>query len=117
MPPDDGRAAFLREPAAHQLAQVGEAFARIAQAVAGRESAERVAAACADAERCCDWASEGAQPAQTKALLENVTTAVRTWREVWPRLGGRTEFRQAVAREADRWARQFESTRRASARP
>jgi hypothetical protein len=40
-------------------------------------------------------------------LLINVSTAVQTWREVWPRLGGQAPFRQAVTREAGLWAQQF----------
>ena len=43
-------------------------------------------------------------------LLANLTMALQTWRDVWPRLGAQREFRLAVAREARLWSERFAQT-------
>jgi hypothetical protein len=51
------------------------------------------------------------QPLFDRALAvcdrTDLRTVLATWRDVWPRMGARPEFRQAVAREARLWAKRL----------
>ncbi len=46
---------------------------------------------------------------EPRALLANLTTALRTWHDVWPRLGAQAEFRGAVVREANLWHKRVQT--------
>lgn len=82
-------------------------FKRIADAIEQRQPDSHVVEALTAAHALCVTAAAHAQTAQIRTVLTNVQTALDTWRTVWPRLGTRTEFRQAVAREAGLWARKL----------
>ena len=55
----------------------------------------------------CEQAAGRAGSGALNALLANVSTALRTWQDVWPRLGTQRDFRVAVAREARLWAKRL----------
>ena len=55
----------------------------------------------------CEGAVAQASRANAKTLAGNVQSALRTWQQVWPRLGSQPPFRQAVAREARLWSQRF----------
>ncbi|MBI3087847.1 MAG: hypothetical protein HYY91_03065 [Candidatus Omnitrophica bacterium] len=57
----------------------------------------------ADAQAQCEQAAVKA-PADLKMLLANFMDALRAWYNVWPTMGARPEFRQAVSREARQWS-------------
>lgn len=82
-------------------------FKRIADAIEQRQSDSRVIEALTATHALCVTAAAHAQTAQTRTVLTNVQTALETWQTVWPRLSRQREFRQAVAREANLWARKL----------
>ena len=55
----------------------------------------------------CEQAAARVGSGELNALLANVSTALRTWQDVWPRLGTQRDFRVAVAREARLWAKRL----------
>lgn len=55
----------------------------------------------------CEGAVAQESRAEAKTLADNVQSALRTWQQVWPRLGSESTFRQAVAREARLWSKRF----------
>ncbi len=38
---------------------------------------------------------------------QHLDTVLKTWQEVWPRMGGQRDFRMAVIREARSWAKRL----------
>ena len=97
----------LPEGPAHALAQLAERFGAIATCVDGRRGDAAVSTAIEEAAACCQAATEG-RGDEVRALLTNLTTALQTWREVWPRMGKQSEFRLAVAREAGLWSKRLQ---------
>ncbi len=85
--------------------RAAESFAHLATCVMGREADAAVLAALTETRTRCDAAS-AERPGQ-RALFVNLQTALSTWQQVWPRLGGQGEFRAAVAREAEQWAKKL----------
>jgi hypothetical protein len=55
----------------------------------------------------CGQAAAGERDASRRELLGHLQTALSTWQQVWPRLGGQQPFRLAVAREARLWAKRL----------
>jgi len=55
----------------------------------------------------CDEVIAREPQAEANAVAGNVQLAVRTWQQVWPRLGTQEPFRQAVMREARMWSKRF----------
>ena len=53
---------------------------------------------------------------EARTLLSNLTTALRTWQDVWPRLGTQPEFRGAVVREAELWSKRLAAMAKETAR-
>lgn len=98
------REQFLREPPDARLARIADGFERITAAVESRAATPRFQDAVQQTQDLCAWAAPEAPP-EERALLTNLQTALATWHDVWPRLGRQPEFQQAVAREAQRWAR------------
>ena len=88
-------------------ASAAGAFARLAQAVELRQPDEAVRARIEAARQACDAAAAQAAAGERRDLLINVQAALRTWQEVWPRLGAQALFCAAVAREARAWAKRF----------
>ena len=64
----------------------------------------------------CEGAVAQESRANAKTLADNVQSALRTWQQVWPRLGSQPPFRQAVAREARLWSKKFLELAKASGR-
>lgn len=88
------------------LSRLAAEFGRIAASIGGRQSADAVVEIVRATQVLCATASRSSSD-DLSALLTNVQTALETWRAVWPRLGARAEFRQAVAREAGLWSRRL----------
>ena len=88
-------------------ASAAGAFALLAQAVELRQPEEAVRARMEAARQACDAAAAQAVAGERQDLLIHVQSALRTWQEVWPRLGAQAPFRAAVAREARAWAKRF----------
>ena len=109
MPPaaDDARATFLQQPLREQVAQIAGHFGQVASSIRTNEPAEAVTRLCGEAQQRCEWAVAQSR-GELQRLLLNVQTALRTWREVWPRLGHQQEFRAAVSREAERWSKRLQ---------
>jgi len=59
------------------------------------------------AEGLCEPANADGATEELASLLPKLRTTFQAWREVWPRMGSRREFRQAVAREAGLWSRRL----------
>lgn len=105
MRPHDAREPLPAEHGAGLIAQAAAAFSRIAKRL---EGAEDPAPAFTEARQLCEAASSDAVlDAEARQIFQDLVTAVETWRTVWPRLGGRSEFRGAVIREAGQWARRL----------
>ncbi|MBI3996635.1 MAG: hypothetical protein HY352_03145 [Candidatus Omnitrophica bacterium] len=90
------------------LERVGTIFADLASLIEARKPADLIQRALADLTTVCAQASAQKQAGAAQELLRNVSTAVQTWEQVWPRLGQQPEFRLAVAREARMWAKRFQ---------
>ena len=103
------REQWLRDLPHERLARIAANFARVASCVNERTSEIDLMAILEETETFCQWAVEGSS-AETQLLLRNLTTALGTWRQVWPRLGSQQEFRLAVAREADLWSRRLQTS-------
>jgi len=114
MSKDGARESQQVEPLEQQLAAIAAQFAEIAAAIERGRSDKGVAEAFTQIQNACGTAGKRSSGSQT--LLANMTTAVETWRTVWPRLGHQREFRQAVVREANMWARRFEELAKSTAR-
>ena len=97
----------LPEGSAHALVRVAERFADIASCVNEQRGDAAVKTAIEEAAACCQAATEG-RGDEVRALLTNLTTALQTWREVWPRIGKQPGFRLAVAREAGLWSKRLQ---------
>lgn len=103
----DGRQPRLHSPGG-ALGDLVAQFERLAQAIQERSSEASLAELLRDSEQSCQRAAKE-QTGETKTLLMNVATAVQTWRQVWPRLGSQSEFRLAVAREAELWSKRLQA--------
>ena len=86
--------------AVHQLADL---LVRLAVMIEQGQPASPVQHILADAQEQCEQAAVKA-PDYLKTMLTNFMDALRAWYNVWPVMGARPEFRQAVSREARQWA-------------
>ncbi len=84
---------------------IAEDIAAIADAIEQRRAEEDVAGRIAQALTRCRQSATG------RREHEELQTVLETWQQVWPRLASQSEFRQAVAREARRWAERLSGTR------
>ena len=100
---------FLSKTPQHRLVQLASQFGRIAAAIEARQPDRVLSDVLNTTQALCAAAAPGAPSAEAGTLLTNVQTALETWRTVWPRMGERVEFRQAVTREAALWAKKFQS--------
>lgn len=90
------------------LARVSALFETLAAVIEARKSDETVHSALAALKAVCAQTVAQELPRASKDLVSNISTAIQTWEQVWPRLGGQPEFRLAVAREARMWAKRFQ---------
>lgn len=99
------------ETRAEQLHRIASHFAQIASCVNQRTSEATLQRVLKETQGLCAAAAQQRSVGLHEATswLSNVTMALKTWQEVWPRLGGQSEFRQAVAREATLWSRRLEA--------
>ncbi|MDP3722337.1 MAG: hypothetical protein Q8R91_02425 [Candidatus Omnitrophota bacterium] len=96
--------------------EVSARFGAIAAAIDTGRPAAVLSDLFANTEVLCERVAKEERSAELKALLTNVQTALRTWREVWPRLGTTRDFQVAVAREARLWAKRFSEAEPSSLR-
>jgi hypothetical protein len=101
------REQFLREPRHGQVAHIAAQFEQLAACVTQRRDEAQIMDVLAQTRDCCAWALSSDASDEAGSLLSNLQTAVRTWQQVWPRLGATPDFRQAVAREANLWSRRL----------
>ena len=97
----------MRESNEQRLSDIAASFARIASCIHEDQPDSVLRAACEETETLCTAAAPES-PGEVGPLLINVTTALQTWRQVWPRLGQQREFRLAVAREAALWSKRLQ---------
>ena len=107
--PSDGLSGRAPEPskAEREASGVAACFAAIAEEIRRGVSAARVTAAIDAAQHACLGALGSGSGGELAEALANLQTVLKTWAEVWPRLGAQTEFRAAVIREAELWARRL----------
>jgi hypothetical protein len=87
--------------------RLAEGFAAIAAGIEARQSDASLTELFTQTHVLCEEVIARESQADAKALAGNVQLAVRTWQQVWPRLGGQTPFRQAVSREARMWSKRL----------
>lgn len=87
--------------------RIAEGFAAIATSIEEERPAASLMEVLAQTQALCEEAIAHESRADAKALTGNVQLAVRTWQQVWPRLGAQGPFRQAVIREARMWSKRF----------
>lgn len=76
---------------------------QLAQSVEARRGDEAIVRLLKEAHAVCqDEARHASGEAGTH--LTNFLQALETWHRVWPQMGARPEFRQAVVRESRAWA-------------
>ncbi|GEM_PF-2396920 len=98
------RAALPPNPRQRWLTHLASCFERVAASITGhRPEAELMVALDEIRTLCAGVMPNGSHDAQD--LLPRLKMAVETWQSVWGRLGAQQEFRLAVAREAQLWAR------------
>ena len=90
------------------LDRVAEGFATVASRIRTGSSDQEILHGLHDAQMVCEQLAQ-ASTGERHSLAVNLRSAAETWHSVWPRLGSRAEFRQAVAREADLWARRLQT--------
>ena len=103
------------EPSGGALSLVADGVAVIASRIEERGPQAALMEAFARAQALCEASAAREPSSETGRLLANVTMAVQTWQQVWPRLGSQDEFRLAVCREARLWAKRLRALRSASA--
>ena len=86
-----------------RLPRVAERFRQLAAEIRARQADGVLDVVFEEAKALCDDAARNTA-GETQTLLTQLSTAVSTWRQVWPRLGRQVEFRAAVAREAEGWS-------------
>ena len=86
----------------HAAAQVAE----IASAIEARRPDAVLLEGFGAARTACERAA-AEETLEAKAALTNLATALKTWQEVWPRLGREQDFRLAVVREARLWSKRL----------
>ena len=96
----------MREAPQHRLDRIADRFAQIAIVINERKPEAALSAMLEETHTLCQGAAaEGS--GDIASLLSNLTKALETWRQVWPRLGAQQEFRLAVAREATLWSKRL----------
>jgi len=96
--------------------RIAEHFAAIATCIEEDRPDAFLMEVLAQTQALCEEAIAHEPRADAKTLAGNVQLAVRTWQQVWPRLGSQGPFRQAVVREARMWSKRFlEGTARRAA--
>lgn len=95
---------------APSLPDVAAGFQAIAACIEEYRSAEALVDALRRAQALCEAVADRAGSPDLKALLPNVQQALKTWQQVWPRLGSERDFRLAVAREARLWSKRLSAS-------
>ena len=90
-----------------ELEQFAHRFLALASGIQGERPEATVTEALGQAEALARKLSESGASTETRTLAAQLTTALQTWRTVWPRMGSQREFRSAVAREAVQWAKRL----------
>ena len=90
-------------PPAEPRSPLAGLLEQLAQAVESRRGDEAVVVLLKEAHPACQDAAQHAC-GEPKTQLTNFLQALETWHRVWPQMGARPEFRQAVVREARAWA-------------
>ena len=101
------REPFQREGLSRQAEQIAEHFSRIAAGITTQQPNAELTELLKRTEALCAWATPDRGTGELHALLRNLQTALQTWQQVWPRLSGQREFRQAVGREAGLWSKRL----------
>lgn len=96
----------MKPPAPASVQQLADLLVQLAVAIEMKQPTSPVQRLLVDAQAQCEQAAVQA-PAEMKILLMNFMDALRTWDNVWPVMGARPEFRQAVAREARQWSKRI----------
>lgn len=89
------------------LQRLSSEFSAIAASIEARQAEAAVTDALATAQATAQAVARSRGPTEVTALAANLSTALQTWGSVWPRLGQRAEFRQAVLREATMWSKRL----------
>lgn len=76
---------------------------RAAQAIESRRGDDAVTHLLQEAQAACQGVAKQAS-GESQTHLTNFLQALKTWHRLWPQMGARPEFRQAVVREARAWA-------------
>ncbi len=97
----------MRDVAEDRVIQVAAGFAAIASCIEERGSDDALIERLRTTKVACEQAVAAERSAERKRLLTEVQPALETWRDVWPRLGTKREFRLAVTREARLWSKRF----------
>ena len=99
----------MHKPSSHDtMTALVRSFAAAAAAVEAHRADAMILDALREAASACRRVVSDRPAGANPDELLNVQAALSTWQEVWPRLGGQREFRQAVAREARWWMKRFE---------
>lgn len=93
--------------AADDLQRLSSQFAAIAAAIDGHGTDAAVTEALHTTRTATRTMAQSRAPAGVTSLAANLSTALDAWESVWPRLGQRAEFRQAVIREATMWSKRL----------
>lgn len=91
----------------NSLDDIAGGFDAIAAGIKDHKSTVQIIGLMTDTWQQCGVGARDGATADAISLLSNLQTALTTWQEVWPRLGARKEFRQAVGREAAMWSKRL----------
>ena len=89
------------------MTTIAEYFETIAQRIEEARADVGLTELFAQTRVLCENAAAVTPAAETQRLLSQGQQALKTWQEVWPRLGLQREFRLAVVREARLWAKRL----------
>ena len=90
-------------PSAEPRSPLASLLEALAQAVESRRGHDVIARLLTDTHAACQDAAARAS-GEAKTHLTNFLQALETWHRLWPQMGARPEFQQAVVREARAWA-------------
>lgn len=102
----DAHASFPPQPPDAGLADLGAELTQLARIIRERRADGAIIATLSQTQSRCAPLGGPVRP-EAQVLLATLHEALEAWRRVWPRLGTQEEFRLAVAREADLWARRL----------
>ena len=89
--------------AAASLSEIAVQFGALAASIKDRQPEASIVSRIETLQGLCEQAV-ASLAGEPRTLLMHLTTALRTWHDVWPRFGAQPEFRGAVAREANLWS-------------